>query len=229
MKKLCIILTIILIFSVSTASAKTLDKEKSKTADAIAEICTENWEEYGVLPSVAVAQAFIESTLGEHCSGFNLWGIRSGAEQYSSLEEGAFRYLAVINNGYYDKALFQMDYRKQMKEILNGGYCQPVGDYYENAIWSIEEYNFDRYDMKLSRKLKKQNQKKEFTLIHDDSIPVGTVAIDKKIVKSGSVQIRELCGFYDVIQGGKGFKIKMNNPKADGMKIHLDVFEDAVG
>ena len=209
--------------------AKQLQKDKANTADRLAEICVENWDKYGVLPSVCVAQAFIESTLGENCSGYNLWGIRSGAENYSSLEEGALRYLKVINNGYYYGAPFETDYRKQMKAILDGGYCEPVGDYYENAIWSIETYKFYKYDKKIHKIIREREQKKVFTVIHDKSIPKGKVAIDKKIVRKGTVQIRELYGFYDVVHGGKGRKIRLNNPKADGLKVKLDVFENAVG
>ena len=227
MKKRLLVLVVILLCIVSTeVDAKTLDKKKTKTADKIAEICIENWEEYGVLPSVAVAQAFIESTLGKNCSGYNLWGVKSGKEQYSSLKEGTLRYLEVINNGYYEGAPFQKNYKKQLKAILDGGYCQPAGNYYANAIWSIETYGFDKYDKELFRRLK---WREKFTLIYDPSVPDNKVAINESIIKGGTVQIREVYVFYDVIPGGKGNKIKVNKKKWHGKKVHLDVWENAVG
>ena len=129
--------------------AKDLSEAQSNTADTIAQICIENWETYGVLPSVCVGQAFIESTLGEYCSGYNLWGIQSGQEQYSSLWEGTIRYLNVINKSYYEGAPFKTDYHEQIRIILDGGYCQPVGSYYEDIIWSIDHYGFSKYDTQL--------------------------------------------------------------------------------
>ena len=94
-----------------------LTKDQWDRADTIAEIASDSYEEYGVLPSIAIAQAFIESTLGECCSGNNLWGINSGAESYSSLEDGVVRYLNVINNGCYDDALYERNYRSQIRKL----------------------------------------------------------------------------------------------------------------
>lgn len=124
------------------------DPNQQKNAETIARICVENWEKYGCLPSVAIAQAFVESTLGKHCpSGSNnLWGICSGAVSYSSIEDGVYGYMRVINNGYYKGAPHCKDYSTQISRILAGGYCTPVGDYYSNAIWTIEHYQLYEYD-----------------------------------------------------------------------------------
>lgn len=124
-----------------------LSEEQLKVADKIAHIVASNYEEYGVLPSVAVGQAMQESSLGEICPSNNLWGISSdGYASFSSLEEGVIEYLKCINNGYYDGALFERDYLKAMQCIQDGGYCQPKEGYASEVIKCIEEYEFIRYD-----------------------------------------------------------------------------------
>ena len=123
-----------------------LTKDQWDRADTIAEIASDSYEEYGVLPSIAIAQAFIESTLGECCSGNNLWGICSGAVHYDSLESGIYGYLRVINNGCYGSAPFTKDASSQISKILAGGYCVPIGDYYNNVMWIINKYGLERFD-----------------------------------------------------------------------------------
>lgn len=129
-------------------------------ADIIANICLNNWDDYGVLPSVAIGQAFVESTIGKHCRGYNLWGINSGrGYNYSSLREGTFAYLKVINNGYYKKAPFTKSSRLQIRRILNGGYCVPEGDYYSNFTWALNRYNLEEYDRQMFEILKNRDKK----------------------------------------------------------------------
>ena len=94
-----------------------LSEAQKQRAYTIAEITVKEWKKYGVLPSVAIAQAMQESTLGEYCSGNNLWGICSGAVHYDSLESGVYGYLRVINNGCYGSAPFTKDASSQIKVI----------------------------------------------------------------------------------------------------------------
>ena len=160
-----------------------LTKDQWKRADTIAEIASDSYEEYGVLPSIAIAQAFIESTLGECCSGNNLWGINSGAESYSSLEDGVVRYLNVINNGCYDDALYERNYRSQIRKILNGGYCEPEGSYYSDVVWSIEHYDFDKYDKDIP---------KMYTLKYSKDCSDFTIQMNsKKCGRNTVVRVRE--------------------------------------
>lgn len=123
-----------------------LSGQQKQRAYTIAKICIKEWKKYGVLPSVAIAQAMQESTLGEHCSGNNLWGIASGAIHYSSLEEGVYGYLKVINNGCYGTAPFTQNASSQISKILAGGYCVPVGNYYNDVMWIINRYELERFD-----------------------------------------------------------------------------------
>lgn len=123
-----------------------LSNAQEQRAYTIASICIKEWDKYGVLPSVAIAQAMIESTLGEHCSGYNLWGIASGKVRYSSLSEGVYGYLRVINNGCYGTAPFTKNPSDQIRKILNGGYCVPAGNYYNDAMWVINHYQLRKFD-----------------------------------------------------------------------------------
>lgn len=158
-------------------SRKFTDSQQ-KNAEVIAEICNKEWKNYGVLPSIAIAQAFVESTLGDHCRGYNLWGICSGGVTYSSLENGVYGYLKVINNGYYKDAPFQTDYKIQIRKILDGGYCQPEGEYYSKVLWTVKTYNLEQYDQKLFTELKKQSKEERHRV--------------KKQVKSHINYMREL-------------------------------------
>ena len=144
----------------ANAAKRTLTKAQQRRADIIAQICIDNWDKYGVLPSTCLAQAFVESTMGDHCSGYNLWGIKAGKVKYSDLEKGTIAYLEVINNGYYKNAPFCKGYKTQIKRILAGGYCVPADGYYGDAVWAIEAYDFTSYDEKLFKELKKKKAEK---------------------------------------------------------------------
>lgn len=123
-----------------------LSTVQQQRAYTIARVCIKEWKNYGVLPSVAIAQAMQESTLGKYCRGNNLWGICSGAVHYSSLESGVYGYLRVINNGCYGSAPFAKDASSQISKILAGGYCVPVGNYYNDVMNIINKYGLERFD-----------------------------------------------------------------------------------
>lgn len=158
MKKFLVLVLVLVMLMTSPAKvyAKSFTDSQTERAEVIAEICIREWETYGVLPSTAITQAFLESTLGDFCSGYNLWGIASGAVQYDSLEDGVYGYLGVINNGYYTNAPFEKDFYKQIRYILDGGYCQPEGDYYSKAVWTYETYELYKYDEMLFEELEKK-------------------------------------------------------------------------
>lgn len=233
-----VVLSIALVCSmlVQNVHAREFTEKQQKIADELTSVCIDSWDEYGVLPSTCIAQAFVESTLGEHCSGNNLWGIRSGAEKYETLEKGTLRYLEVINNGYYKNAPFEKNYKKQIKAILDGGYCQPVGDYYSNAMWAIENYNILKYNEKLFNELenrdRKKQQERKFRVIHDDSIPKGVVLVDKHIIPSGAVCIYingRLYNIYEIASGGQDNVIRINDEMIDRFRVDIEVYENAKG
>ena len=231
------LLSLTIIFnSAVEVNARKLPRNQTEMADKIAQIAIDNYDEYGVLPSVCVAQAFIESTLGEHVSNtHNYFGIRSGAVGYSSFEDGVIGYLKVINNGLYDGALFNKSYESSIKYILNGGYCQPAGDYYSNATWSIQTYNFDNYDKKLWKKKaeekRKDKWKKKYTFVYDPNVPDNKVMVDEEIIKGGTITsyVNDISLIVDIIPGSKGREIRTNISELDGCKAYINVYENAVG
>lgn len=251
-RKLVIVLMVLIILNPSTATeatAKTtLSKNQKKTADRIAGIAGKEWEKYGVLPSVAVTQAFIESSLGKNqVRPNNLWGIRPRGEysSYESIEGGVYGYLRVLNNGRYDKALFKTDYRRQIWLILQGGYYGEddggtVEEYYRNCINSIDKYGFDKYDKSLLLQIKKEEKEKKrkkkwrktYTLIYDATLAEHEAKVDKKIIKKGALKIwkdNEMKGIFDVVKGQKGFNISVPYSELEGMEVNIEVLEDAKG
>lgn len=220
---------------------------QKKTADKVAQVTAENWKKYGVLPSVAVAQTFIESSLGvNQVRPNNLWGIRPNGQyaSYTSMEDGIYAYLRVINNGYYDKALHVRDYEKQIEEILAGGYYGEddggtVDEYYNHVVSSIRRYGFDEYDRQLFADLKERAEErrrkkwnKTYTLVYEPGLNENQVRVDRKIIRRGTVQIwkrKQMQGIYDVTGGQKGRRIGVGNKWLDGMKVRIAVNEDAKG
>ena len=243
------LLSAILLADSIMASAKGAELSTSQRdiADIVADEVSKNWEEYGVLPSVAVAQTFVESSLGKNpVRKNNLWGLRPGGNytSYSSVAGGVHAYLKTLNNGRYDKALHKNNYQVQIREILNGGYYGEddggtIEQYYSHCIYSIREYGFDRYDKKLFRRLQKKAEDKRkkkwgktYTIVYDKSLPNHAVSVDRKIIKRGTLCIwneHEMQGIYDTVPGQKGRKIGISNPEMDGMKVKIEVNEGAKG
>lgn len=255
-----ILILAILLGSVDVeASTKKLSKAQQQRADFIARVVSENWETYGVLPSVAVVQACNESSLGVHCSGNNLWGILSGAVTYPSLEAGCYGYMRVVTNtNYYKNVTFQKDYHVQLRHILDGGYCQPEGAYYANCMQLYADYGFAKYDQEMFQKQKeerrkerlrkkrirlrkkrekkrKEEQGKIYSIIYDPTVPEHCAVVNTKVFTKGTINIiydHMMIGIYDVQPtdiGDEKYIIRINDPAYDGKAVTLDVHEEAVG
>ncbi len=253
---IAITMSTVLIPAGSVHAKQILTKKQQQTADKIAEIADANWEKYGVLPSVAVGQAYKESSLGVRCPNYNLWGIGSGSVYYGSLKDGVIGYLRVINNGYYPNAPFERNYKKQLRRILDGGYCTPVGDYYEDVMYGYSQHNFEKYDKALFKRLseeKKERKKEEkqvnqyikkmtspmepFTLRNDPTLPEGIIYANADCIAGGAVMIfsssdpKDFVGTYEVAQDQSisGNVIRGNLPEVSKEKVYLRVYENAVG
>ena len=145
---ICVILCILPI----NAQAKSyeLDETQSAIADRITEICTDNWEEKGVLPSVCIAQAYMESHIGQQCYENNLWGLYGGDKSFESLDVGIYEYLDIINNGRYNDALYHLDPSYQIGAIYDGGYCTADREHYVGSVnWNIDEFELTKYDKEI--------------------------------------------------------------------------------
>ena len=131
----------------SFKNVSNLRGHRKKKADYIATVVSKNYAKYKVLPSICIAQAIVESGLGEKCNPNNYWGISSnGYAGYSSIDAGIHKYLSVINNGYYKRAVGETNYRTAAYAIQNGGYCCPKAGYANKIISTIEIYDLNEYD-----------------------------------------------------------------------------------
>jgi flagellum-specific peptidoglycan hydrolase FlgJ len=115
-------------------------------ADNLAKACVENYAEYGVLPSVCIGQAFIESHIGvDHSqTDYNWWGIASCNIGYSTFNDGVIGYLSTINNGYYPNAPFNTDPYSTISAIAPNYASSPT--YQQDVTWAINAYNLTAYD-----------------------------------------------------------------------------------
>lgn len=163
----------------------------------IAKVVEKHYDEYGIWPSVAIGQAFRESTLGK---GPNMFGVRGCAGL--GVEEATMGYLKCLQNKYFrGEANFAPTPAEQLTIIMRGGrYCEhqyPDGSYYWDVINSINKYGWRRYDKKIIKKIKakearkrrKKRQKRPFRIIFDDTLPEGTAVVDPEYIKNGSAII----------------------------------------
>lgn len=199
-------------FKLCSSRTRKLVKSQQKVADEIARVTDKYYEKYGVLPSVAVAQAFEESTLGERKSNtHNYHGLASGGLSYSSLEDGVIGYLKCVNNeNYFHNVAFIKDYKKQLHRILDGGnYCSPPGNYVNECVWAIKTYGWQKYDRKLFKRLDREKKAKEleklrsqeFTLKYSTEVNANECLVSKKLADKGTVAIwieDTLMCIYDV-------------------------------
>ena len=240
----------------SNAEARKFSTAQQKRVDTIYKVVSKpkNWKKYGCLPSVCIAQAFIESGVGQACRANNFWGLRCGRASYLSLEAGVYAYMKCINNGYYKGAPHQKNAATQISKILAGGYCQPQGAYYSKAIWTIKTYNLKKYDKKMFKNIKriekkkkeekerkrkekekKRLQAKSYKPIFNSTLRPWEIGINKNIINGGTVLIRHF--FFNVINKGfnKDNKLYMGWPfvasgQAVSMSVKFDkIWENAVG
>lgn len=145
---ICIILVLAILGNSARVEASTSVKTERKMK--IVEVCRNNYCIYGVYPSVCLAQAILESSLGDVCRPNNYWGLNQGKTCYASLEDGVIAYLECINNGYYGNAPSATNYRDQLYSIAIGGYCGSNWFWYwETCVQIIEENALWVYDQNL--------------------------------------------------------------------------------
>lgn len=236
------IISILLLFSIllTTVDAEALSKQQKQRAKHIANVCTQHYEKYHILPSTAVSMAFEESTLGkETVRPNNLWGIKTGDckswRSFSSLTEGTHGYLKTLQQPRYKKARKQKNALSQVNHILKGGYCDDYG-YFKDVKYLYNKYNLAKYDKKLKRKMSKKRQKRLqkhiFTLKYSPKVTDNRVIVNKKIIPKGTICIYsgyDLLFISDVKGGSKGFIILVGDKKYDGLKVRLEVYQNAKG
>ena len=143
MRRIIIATCIAVMMLTTTAYARTFTEEQQEIVDLIVEISIDSYEEYGILPSVAISQAFVESTMGERCVNNNLYGIRGG--KYDTHEASILAYMDLMQTERYAGARHIEEPRAQIDAILSAGYCPDEG-YADDVAWTIREYDLQKYD-----------------------------------------------------------------------------------
>ncbi len=141
------------------SAAEAFSKEQQKRVDTIYDVVSKekNWKTYGSLPSVCIAQAYVESTMGMAGNHNNLWGLGGGRYSYPTLKSGVYAYMKCINKSYYTRygATDTKSWKKQIQRILRGGYCVPAGGYYAKVARVVKQFGLQKYDKKMFSEHKK--------------------------------------------------------------------------
>ena len=162
LKKILICLLACAILAGTAPDAKAalkFSKSQQKIVDTIYDVVSKekNWKKYGSLPSVCIAQAYVESGIGAAGNKNNLWGINGGRSSYKTLKKGIYAYMEVINKSFYTRygATDTKDWKKQITRILKGGYCVPASGYYAKVAGVVKAYGLKKYDKKMLKSIKK--------------------------------------------------------------------------
>ena len=145
-------------------AAATFSAQQQKRVNVIYKVVSKekNWKTYGSLPSVCIAQAYVESTMGEAGNRNNLWGLGGGRYSYRTLKRGIYAYMKCINKSYYTRygATSTRSWKKQISRILRGGYCVPAGGYYAKVARVVKQFGLEKYDKKMFAEHKKAKKRR---------------------------------------------------------------------
>lgn len=146
----------------------------SEFVDSIKEGAIETYEKYGVLPSLTIAQAVMESGWGRSPIGHNLFGIKAGSKwqgkvvrcgtheqladgtvvqtsavfrDYDSFEESIDDHGKLISEGRYEKVPQATNYKEAAQAVADAGYATSH-NYAQSLIGLIEKYGLDQWDPK---------------------------------------------------------------------------------
>lgn len=151
--------------------------------NSIAPHAMDMWVIYGVLPSVCVAQACLETGYGEAAPGHNYFGIKgsgdAGSQNLATLEDAGGGALYGINDDFgaysgmrasveaygkligtverYAAAVGEKDYRKAITAIWEGGYATD-STYVEKIVKIIELWGLDALDKAAIEFTEKENK-----------------------------------------------------------------------
>ena len=130
----------------------------------IAPLAVEDMKKTGVLASLTIAQAILESGWGESTLAKqhnNLFGIKANStwngesvslrgsnwRAYGSWDESILDHSKLLQGTRYTKVLKAKDYKEACEEVRLAGYCTEE-DYSQKLIKLIEQYDLAKYDTK---------------------------------------------------------------------------------
>ncbi len=130
------------------------------------------YNEYGVLPSLTMAQAILESGWGKHSIGNNIFGIKAGSSwtgktqncltseqnadgsyyqitdtfrDYDSIDESITDHAKLLTNDRYKPVLEAKNYKEACVAVRQCGYATSL-DYANSLISLVEQYGLDQWD-----------------------------------------------------------------------------------
>lgn len=144
----------------------------------IKEGAIKGFREYGILPSLTIAQAILETGWGKSTIGKNLFGIKADASwsgkkkliktheyvngkkifvdayfrDYNSIYESLEDRFKFLQKPRYKKVVGEKDYRVACKEIQKAGYATDP-NYPSKLIGIIEQYKLYEYDKEALKSL----------------------------------------------------------------------------
>ena len=142
--------------------------------NSIKDGAVEAYNEYGVLPSLTLAQAILESGWGKNSIGNNVFGIKAGSSwtgktqdcrtseqtadgrsysitatfrDYDSVSDSIVDHARVLTQDFYQPVIDATNYTEACKAVKACGYATAV-DYDTALINIIETYGLDQWDPK---------------------------------------------------------------------------------
>ncbi len=146
----------------------------SEFVNSIKDGAIATYEKYGVLPSLTIAQAVMESGWGRSPIGHNLFGIKAGSKwdgkvvrcgtheqledgtvvqtsavfrDYDSFEESIDDHGKLVSQGRYEKVPEATNYKEAAQAVADAGYATSH-NYADSLIGLIEKYGLDQWDPK---------------------------------------------------------------------------------
>ncbi|MBS4022805.1 MAG: glucosaminidase domain-containing protein [Dethiobacter sp.] len=167
------LLVVALIFGISKGLSY-LSAQRQEFIDQIAPAAMEGYNQYGILPSLTISQAILESGWGKYHISNNLFGIKATSSwtgevairttkeyingqwvtieakfrAYPSFAESIIDYIRLIGTtSRYSGVLTASDYKEAAMRVWLAGYATDP-QYPQKLVSIIESYNLDQYDIK---------------------------------------------------------------------------------
>ncbi|OAS17151.1 glycoside hydrolase family 73 protein [Paenibacillus oryzisoli] len=155
---------------------------KETFIEQIAPAAQANRLAYGILASVTIAQAILESGWGQYAPGNNLFGIKGSGQQQATQEfingkwlqivDGFCVYeswsdsirdhaILLVNNPRYAMIVNEQDYRKASRRLQQAGYATDP-NYADKLIRIIEGSDLTRFDHT-------EDEEREYVMSSDDA------------------------------------------------------------
>ena len=163
--------------STTTASAynnpANISGSNLEFVNSLVQGAVEAYNKYGVLPSLTLAQAILESGWGKHKIGNNIFGIKARSSwtgktktvktkewsngkyitindtfrDYDSVAESVEDHAKLLTNKRYQKVLTSKNYKEACKAVKDAGYATSP-TYTKSLTNLIEQYGLDQWDPK---------------------------------------------------------------------------------